>query len=186
MQRLLRTAVLALALFVAGVAPLLSAEKVVAYRNGGSGAYPDADPPLEWSVTKNVRWQWQPECPMFETTISTPIIVGDPSPPDGSAAAGRIFTLARPMSLICIDKNTGKELWRRERHIEDGEDVDTDVRRVREAIVRDCRMRSSARTCSSVPARVSPCLKAGGCTCAPASRCSVSKNLRGKKGRRKE
>ena len=111
------------------VTDIYGGERVIAYRNGGSGAYPDADPPLEWSVHKNVKWHWQPECPMLETTISTPIIVGD-----------RVFTLARPMTLVCIDKNTGEELWRREKHIDGGEDDDEDVRRVHEAIVRDCRI----------------------------------------------
>ena len=66
---------------------------------------------------------------MLETTISTPIIVGD-----------RVFTLARPMTLVCIDKNTGEELWRRERHIKDGETVADDVRLVHDAIVRDTRI----------------------------------------------
>lgn len=78
--------------------------KVINYRNGGTGAYPDADPPLEWSVTKNVRWRW--DAPLFGTTIASPIIVGE-----------RIITLAKPMTLVCLDKNTGKVLWRRERYL---------------------------------------------------------------------
>jgi outer membrane protein assembly factor BamB len=79
-------------------------EEVVNFRNGGTGAYPDADPPLEWSVTKNVRWRW--DAPLLGPAISSPILVGD-----------RVITLARPMAIVCLDKDTGRELWRRERYV---------------------------------------------------------------------
>ena len=67
------------------------AENVIAYRNGGSGAYPDADPPMEWSATKNVKWRW--EGPLTGTAISSAIIVGD-----------NVITLARPITVVCLDK----------------------------------------------------------------------------------
>ena len=104
-----------------------AAEKVVGFRNGGTGAYPDADPPLEWSVTKNVKWRW--DAPPFGTTISSPIIVGD-----------RIITLARPMTVVCVDKNSGKELWRTERYMDKPVSADDKASQMHEALVRDHRV----------------------------------------------
>ena len=79
-------------------------QPVIHFRNNGTGAYPDADPPLEWSVTKNVKWHWN--APVLGSTISGPLVVGE-----------RIITLASPMTIVCLDKNTGKEMWRREKHL---------------------------------------------------------------------
>jgi len=94
---------LAAAALLLSAACLPAAEKVIAFRNGGTGAWPDADPPLEWSATKNVRWRWDGS--VLGTTIATPILVGK-----------RVITLARPMTIVALDKDTGKELWRRERY----------------------------------------------------------------------
>jgi hypothetical protein len=38
--------------------PVGGTETIVSFRNGGTGVYPEADPPREWSVTRNVRWRW--------------------------------------------------------------------------------------------------------------------------------
>ncbi len=54
------------------------------------------DPPNVPYETKNIRWMT--ELPARST--STPILVGD-----------RIFVLAEPDELLCLDKNTGKVLW---------------------------------------------------------------------------
>lgn len=54
------------------------------------------DPPNVPYETKNVRWMT--ELPGRST--STPILVGD-----------RIFVMAEPDELLCIDKNSGKVLW---------------------------------------------------------------------------
>jgi len=82
-----------------------AAEPVIGFRNNGTGAYPDADPPTVWSCTSNVVWRWQQE-PLTATTISSLIIVGN-----------KVFTLGHPMAVICLDKNTGKVLWRRQTHL---------------------------------------------------------------------
>jgi outer membrane protein assembly factor BamB len=81
----------------AGETPLLN------YRNGGTGVFPDAAPPLEWSNARNVAWAW--DAPIFDMANSSPIVVGD-----------RLFTLVTPNGLVCLDKHTGKELWRRATH----------------------------------------------------------------------
>lgn len=68
----------------------------------GSGEAKAATPPLEWTREKNVRWR----VPLPEAGNSTPIVHGD-----------RIF-LTQAVSaehwrgLICLDRRTGKELWR--------------------------------------------------------------------------
>jgi hypothetical protein len=89
--------------------------RVLNYRNGGTGAFPDADPPLDWSNARNVEWSW--EAPAFDLANSSPIIVDDPS----IRGAGKVFTLIAPHGLVCLDKVTGKELWRRESHAADSQ-----------------------------------------------------------------
>lgn len=106
--------VLACIAFAGSPATLVAADRtqpqVLNYRNGGTGAFPDADPPLEWSNgSSNVVWTW--EAPAFDMANSTPIVVGD-----------KLFTLTSPLGLVCLDKRTGKELWRRETHAVAGED----------------------------------------------------------------
>ncbi len=54
------------------------------------------DPPTVPYETKNIRWMT--ELPGRST--STPILVGD-----------RLFVMAEPDELLCLDKNTGKVLW---------------------------------------------------------------------------
>ncbi len=54
------------------------------------------DPPSVPYETKNIRWM--AELPGRST--STPILVGD-----------RIFVMAEPDELLCLDKNTGRVLW---------------------------------------------------------------------------
>ena len=83
---------------ILGVSTARASDPVISFRNGGTGAYPDADPPLEWSTTRNVRWRWKAPA----KTISSPIIVG-----------GRVITVADPMTVACVDKDTGEERWRR-------------------------------------------------------------------------
>ncbi len=54
------------------------------------------DPPSVPYESKNIRWMT--ELPARST--STPILVGD-----------RIFVMAEPDELLCLDKNSGKVLW---------------------------------------------------------------------------
>jgi outer membrane protein assembly factor BamB len=54
------------------------------------------DPPDVKYETKNIRWM----TPLPARSTSTPILVGD-----------RIFVMAEPDELLCIDKNDGKILW---------------------------------------------------------------------------
>lgn len=81
----------------------------------GSGIAPDDKPvPVEWSATKNLKWQTALPGP----GSSSPIVVGDRVfvtcwsgyATDGSAS-GDIAVLKR--HLICIERTTGKILWDR-------------------------------------------------------------------------
>jgi outer membrane protein assembly factor BamB len=68
----------------------------IGWRTDGSGSYPNAEPPLEWSTTKNVVWY----TPMPGYGVSHPVILGQ-----------RLFICAEPGTLLCLDKGSGKVLW---------------------------------------------------------------------------
>lgn len=82
----------------------------------GSGIAPDDKPvPVEWSATKNLKWQTALPGP----GSSSPIVVGDRIfvtcwsgyATDGQQGTGDITALKR--HLICVDRITGKILWDR-------------------------------------------------------------------------
>lgn len=83
----------------------------------GSGIAPDDKPvPLEWSATKNLKWQTALPGP----GSSSPIVVGDRvfvtcwsgyADSGERSAGGDITALKR--HLICVDRATGKILWDR-------------------------------------------------------------------------
>ena len=82
----------------------------------GSGIAPDDKPvPVEWSATKNLKWQTALPGP----GSSSPIVVGDRVfvtswsgyATEGQQSTGDISALMR--HLICVDRITGKILWDR-------------------------------------------------------------------------
>src|SRR5678815_4252647 len=74
-----------------------SAGRTVGWRGDGSGLYLSASPVIHWSATENVRWKAK-----VGTGQSSPIVIGQ-----------RIFVTAEPDLLICLEAETGKELWRK-------------------------------------------------------------------------
>jgi len=74
------------------------------WRTDGTGIYPQATPITTWSPEDNVLWATE----LDGFTNSIPIIVGD-----------KVFTLAEPGTLVCIDRNDGSILWQRENKLED-------------------------------------------------------------------
>lgn len=72
--------------------------QTIGWRNDGSGRYPLATPPLEWSETKNILWKTK----IGPNKYSSPILVD-----------GRIFLLADPAWLCCVNAADGKLLWQR-------------------------------------------------------------------------
>ena len=54
------------------------------------------DPPGTAYVDRNIVWT----APLYDRSIATPIVVGD-----------RIFVMAEPDQILCLDKATGRQLW---------------------------------------------------------------------------
>src|SRR5271165_230587 len=74
------------------------AGEVIGWRTDGSGRYPKAQPPLEWSATKNVVWS----TPMPGYGVSHPVLLGQ-----------RVFICSEPATLLCLQRNDGKILWQK-------------------------------------------------------------------------
>ncbi len=90
-----------LALALASAAP---ARQPVGWRMDGTGNFPQAQPPLEWSPTQHVLWS----TPMPQWSNASPIVVGD-----------RIFVSSEPDTLICVRASDGRILWQRTNSLED-------------------------------------------------------------------
>lgn len=90
----------------------------------GDGVAPKGDPPVEWGETKNVRWKVE----IPGSGSATPVVWGeklfvltavDPSgkaapPPAGGRGMSRPApTTPLRFEVLCLDRRTGKELWRR-------------------------------------------------------------------------
>src|SRR5688500_2702976 len=88
--------VLLVAMCASGV--VAAAEPTVGWRGGGSGRFPDARPPSEWSSEQNVVWKTE----LRGESISSPIVVGD-----------TVFSLAHPSELLCLDARDGHIVWQR-------------------------------------------------------------------------
>jgi outer membrane protein assembly factor BamB len=76
---------------------------VVGWRGDGTGRYPRANPPLEWSrpargPAKNIAWMTR----LPARSVASPIVVGD-----------RVFVTSDRTDLLCLDRADGKVLWLR-------------------------------------------------------------------------
>jgi outer membrane protein assembly factor BamB len=106
--------ILALAMFMVGLSflPAKAADLplMVGFRGDGTGRFPpDCRPPAEFDGITGQKLVWKVPLPNFSN--SSPIVVGrkvfvvcDPGWPEGQDCA----------VLLCLDAETGKELWRRE------------------------------------------------------------------------
>lgn len=88
---------LVVALLGVGPLPALPAEGI-GWRTDGTGNYPRAKPPLEWSATENVVWK----TPMPGYGVNHPVLLGR-----------RVFICADPCTLLCLDRDDGKILWQK-------------------------------------------------------------------------
>lgn len=77
--------------------PLASAENI-GWRTDGTGSYPKAQPPLDWSETKNVVWR----TPMPGYGVSIPVLLDH-----------RVFICSEPCTLLCLNRDDGKILWQK-------------------------------------------------------------------------
>src|SRR5437870_3555947 len=80
-----------------------SAERPAGWRGDGGGQYPAARPALRWSATENVAWRAE-----VGAGASPPLLVGS-----------RVFVTAEPDLLICVDAQSGRELWRKAHKVAD-------------------------------------------------------------------
>lgn len=72
----------------------------------GSGVAEDANPPVSWSQSENVRWSVK--LPGWGT--SSPVIHGDKL----FVTTDTVENGKRTLLTICLNRHTGKELWRHE------------------------------------------------------------------------
>lgn len=95
---ILSGAVLCLARFAAANEPPVG--RSFGWRGDGSGRFPEATPPLEWDgdTGKNILWKTKVGVSKF----SSPIFL-----------KGKVFTVAEPAQLLCMDADHGKILWER-------------------------------------------------------------------------
>lgn len=89
----------------------------------GTGVAPDANPPVEWSETKNVRWKVALPGKGHSTPIvwgdriylTTAIPFGEKLPPKHSTAPGTHdgvpVTQRHEFAVIAVDRRDGKVLW---------------------------------------------------------------------------
>jgi len=77
---------------------VLLAPQTTGWRNDGSGRYPVAAPPMEWSETKNIVWSTE----IGPNRYSSPVV-----------ADGRVFLVADPAWLFCVDAANGTVLWKK-------------------------------------------------------------------------
>jgi hypothetical protein len=77
-----------------------SPERPVNFRGAPCGGYPGASIAL---AMPKIAWRVEPG-----QGCGAPLVVGD-----------KLFVLSAPNALLCLDKKTGKELWRRTRHAGD-------------------------------------------------------------------
>ncbi len=82
----------------------MSADDAVGWRTDGTGYYPDATPPTEWSTDTNVLWA----TPMPDWSNSGAVIVGN-----------RLFTCVEPTTLLCADTESGEILWQASNNYEE-------------------------------------------------------------------
>jgi outer membrane protein assembly factor BamB len=76
----------------------LRADGPTGWRGDGSGRFPNASPPPEWSAARNVAWS----TPLPSWSNASPAVSGR-----------RVFVCAEPATLICVDAADGNILWER-------------------------------------------------------------------------
>ena len=97
-MKLLKERVLLVAAFALLGPHVGHAQVAIGWRTDGTGNYPKAQPPLEWSTTKNVVWS----TPMPGYGVSHPVLLGR-----------HVFTCAEPGTLLCLKRDDGKIVWQK-------------------------------------------------------------------------
>ena len=95
MRRTIRAGLLALLGFVV-FSPAFAGS--VGWRNEGTGCFPTATPPSEWSSDKNVLWK----VALPVASYGAPIVVGD-----------KLVLVSDPAEVMCVRRTDGKVLWQK-------------------------------------------------------------------------
>lgn len=74
-------------------------QPAIGWRGDGSGVFPLARPPIDFSTTENVVWK----AALPGTSNATPVVVGD-----------RVFVTAEPTTLMALRTEDGAVLWERD------------------------------------------------------------------------
>lgn len=82
---------------------LCGTSQAAGWRGDGTGHYPSATPPTRWSDREHVLWKAE-----VGKGHSSPIVVGQ-----------RVLVTAEPDLLVCLDIETGRELWRKAHKLAD-------------------------------------------------------------------
>jgi outer membrane protein assembly factor BamB len=88
------------------------AQTTVGWRTDGTGCYPKAQPPLEWSTTKNVVWS----TPMPGYGVSHPVPLNQ-----------YVFIGSEPATLLCVNRDDGQVIWQKTCNYSEPE-IDPEVR----------------------------------------------------------
>jgi outer membrane protein assembly factor BamB len=84
----------------------------IGWRNDGTGTYPDAQPPTDWSAD-HVLWKIK----LPGHSFGSPVVAGE-----------RLFVVSDPAELLAINRADGEIVWRRSHALKDLYDPDTDKR----------------------------------------------------------
>jgi outer membrane protein assembly factor BamB len=86
-----------------GADPEASPGHPVGWRGDGGGQFPSANPVTRWKAGENILWKSE-----VGAGHSSPIIVGR-----------RLLIASEPDVLVCLDAETGRELWRKAHRLAD-------------------------------------------------------------------
>ena len=78
-----------------------SPQRPIRWRGDGTGAWPGATPVTNWNAATGMNVVWR--SPMPAPSFAQPIVVGE-----------KVFTMADPNILVCVNVHNGKILWQAE------------------------------------------------------------------------
>ena len=87
---------------VAGVRSKLPRDKAVGWRGDGTGVYPGTHPPVAWRRKTMQNVLWRTDLPYFGNATPVPV-----------PGSNKLIVTLDPHWLLCLDKDTGNELWRK-------------------------------------------------------------------------
>lgn len=77
-------------------------EPAIGYRGDGSGVYPGTRPPVAWNIKQRQNVLWHVPLPYYDNSMPVPV-----------PGSNRLLITVDPWWLICLDKDTGREIWKK-------------------------------------------------------------------------